>query len=223
VSWDPVWETAFRSRAWGRYPPEELIRFIAPRFYGAPDRAAVRILELGCGPGANLWYLAREGFAAAGIDGSSTAIGQAAERLALESLDAELVVGDFTNLRDYFEPASVDAVIDIAAIQHNRRDAARAVLQGAVEVLKAGAPIFSMLVAAGSWGDGLGREIEPRTFVDIASGPLAGAGVTRFATREDVDDLFAPFEGLSVDYAERTLEGGRRTYRHWIVTATRPG
>jgi SAM-dependent methyltransferase len=182
----------------------------------------VRILELGCGPGANLWYLAREGFSAAGIDGSGTAIRQASERLALESLDAELVVGDFTSLLDYFEPASVDAVIDIAAIQHNSREAANAALRGAFEVLKPGAPIFSKLVAAGSWGDGLGREIGPRTFTDIDAGPLVGAGLTRFSTREDVDALFASFGGLIVDRAERTLEGGRSTYRHWLVSAARP-
>ena len=58
MSWDDQWETLFASRAWGRYPPEELVRFVARSFGDAPDRASVRILELGCGPGANVWFLA---------------------------------------------------------------------------------------------------------------------------------------------------------------------
>ena len=70
----PIWDDVFRSRSWGKYPKEELVRFIARRYYGAPDRSAVRILDLGCGYGAATWYLAREGFAVSAIDGSRVII-----------------------------------------------------------------------------------------------------------------------------------------------------
>ena len=61
MSWDPVWEKIFSERdSWGYYPPEELIRFMAMNYYGAADRAAVRVLELGCGPGGGpSWYISR--------------------------------------------------------------------------------------------------------------------------------------------------------------------
>ena len=84
MSWDPVWENVFRSQAWGKYPGEDLIRFVARNFYGVPDRSAIRLLEVGCGPGANLWFMAREGFTVYGIDGSQTAIDQARARLDAE-------------------------------------------------------------------------------------------------------------------------------------------
>ena len=58
---DPLWETIFSTRAWGRYPSEDLIRFCAQRFYGLQPRSDVRLLEVGFGTGANLWYFAREG------------------------------------------------------------------------------------------------------------------------------------------------------------------
>ena len=70
------WENIFASRGWGAYPPEELVRFIARNFRTVPDRSQVHVLEIGCGPGPNIWFLAREGYAAAGIDGSPTAIRQ---------------------------------------------------------------------------------------------------------------------------------------------------
>jgi SAM-dependent methyltransferase len=222
MSWDPVWESVFTSREWGRYPPEELVRFVARSYYGAPVRREVRILELGCGPGANIWFLAREGFAAHGIDGSESAVAQARARLAQEGLRAELDVGDFTDLLGRYEPASFDAVVDVAAVQCNRAQAVERCFAHVAQILKPGGKVFSMLVAAGSWGDGLGREVEPSTYVDLPEGPLAGTGLCRFFSQDEVAHVLSPFVDLSVDYSERSLEGGRHTYRHWIATASRP-
>jgi len=64
ASFDPVWEEVFRAQEWGKYPPEHVIRAVARNFYKAPDRKAVKILDIGSGPGANTWYVAREGFSA---------------------------------------------------------------------------------------------------------------------------------------------------------------
>ena len=62
------WEEIFKTQGWGKYPPEELIRFIARKYSHEPNRKSIKILEIGCGPGANIWYLAREGFTVYGID-----------------------------------------------------------------------------------------------------------------------------------------------------------
>lgn len=58
-----------------------MIRFIARNFYKVNNRESIKILEVGCGPGANLWYMNREGFTVYGIDGSETAIKKAEKRL----------------------------------------------------------------------------------------------------------------------------------------------
>ena len=84
MAWNPIWERVFSSQPWGKYPGEDLIRFVARNFYAAPDRAAVRVLEVGSGTGANLWFLAREGFAAFGVEGSPTAARQSLDRLGAE-------------------------------------------------------------------------------------------------------------------------------------------
>ena len=70
TGWDPIWEEVHRSCEWGQYPPEELIRFVARKFAKADDRGKVQLLELGCAVGANIWFLAREGYSAWGIEGS---------------------------------------------------------------------------------------------------------------------------------------------------------
>ena len=79
--WDPVWEEVFKKQSWGKYPTVDVIRFIARNFYHADNRKNIKLLELGCGPGANLWFMSREGFTIYGIDASTTAIAQAEERL----------------------------------------------------------------------------------------------------------------------------------------------
>lgn len=39
MAWDPVWESIFTNQAWGRYPGEDLIRFVAKNFYAPPPIA----------------------------------------------------------------------------------------------------------------------------------------------------------------------------------------
>ena len=119
MAWDPVWEQIFTSQAWGRYPGEDVIRFVARNFYKTPpsDRPSIRFLEVGFGTGSNLWFLAREGFTFSGIEGSKGAEAIARRRLDCEFPDwsseprnGELVVGDMMNLS--WSDDTFDALID---------------------------------------------------------------------------------------------------------------
>ncbi|MBP2029958.1 2-polyprenyl-3-methyl-5-hydroxy-6-metoxy-1,4-benzoquinol methylase [Methanohalophilus levihalophilus] len=117
-SWDSKWEEVYRNQEWGKYPPEELIRFIARNFYNNDFRNDVHILDIGCGTGAETWFLAREGFSAIGIDGSKTAISIAKKRFSDENLSGDFIEGDIEALN--FADDFFDAVIDIVAVQHNK-------------------------------------------------------------------------------------------------------
>lgn len=217
MSWDPVWEAVFSTRPWGKYPPEELIRFAARNYYAAPDRAAVKILEIGCGPGANIWYLARERFSACGIDGSPTAVEIARGRLAAEGLQADLQTGDIANLSRFYAPESFDAVVDIACLQHNSRENISHILANVKTVLKPGGRMFSMAVASGTYGDQTGKEIEPGTYSDIPVGPLEGKGLTHFFDLEQIHQLFGLFSPLKIEYSVRSLDERQHEYKIWII------
>ena len=120
MAWDEVWERIFREREWGRYPQEDVVRFVARSFYAAPDHAAVKILEIGCGPGSGTsWFIAREGFSLTGIDASPTAVDKARERFAAEGLRGEFVLGPAERLP--FPDASFDAVVANFGIHHVER------------------------------------------------------------------------------------------------------
>ncbi|CAG0980626.1 demethylmenaquinone methyltransferase / 2-methoxy-6-polyprenyl-1,4-benzoquinol methylase [Rhodocyclaceae bacterium] len=223
MSWDPVWEKIFREQAWGKYPGEELIRFVARNFYAAPDRSAVRILEVGCGPGANLWFLAREGFAFAGIDGSSTAIAKAEKRLDDECPGwrsfGELRVGDMGNLP--FGDAEFDAVIDNEAVCCNPWDASKAIYAEMARVTKPAGRIFSRTFADGTWGEGTGKSAGHHAWF-CEDGPMAGKGFTRFTTLDEIPVLIAGFDVRSVELLTWTLEDRRHEIREWVILGEKP-
>src|SRR6202012_2431216 len=81
-----LWDDVFSSQEWGKYPSEAMIRFVARNFYKAPDRKKVALLEVGCGPGPNIWYMCREGFDVYGVDRSKVAMGLCGDRLRREGL-----------------------------------------------------------------------------------------------------------------------------------------
>ncbi len=222
MSWDPVWEDVFKTHDWGKYPPEELVRFVARNFYRAPDRKAVKLLEIGCGPGANVWFMAREGFDVYGMDGAPTAIAKAARRMEAEGVRANLKVGDAAQLQSLYGPAMFDGIVDLACLWCHRMEDVRAIVREMFAVLKPGGLIFSMLVARGSYGDGLGRELEPGTFVDIAEGPLQGCGTNHFFSPEELKEVFNSFQDLQVEYSERSLNQQRQHFRLWVVQARKP-
>ncbi len=87
------WEKTYAARDWGRYPTEDLIRFMARTYGKVANKSDVRVLEIRCGPCSDLWYLAREDYTAAGIDGSQIALDKGRERLRW-TLDGVRVAGE---------------------------------------------------------------------------------------------------------------------------------
>ena len=217
MAWDEVWERVFREREWGRYPQEEVVRFVARNFYRAPERSAVSMLEIGCGPGSGTsWLVAREGFRLTGIDASSTAIARARKRFAEEGLAGEFVVGPVDRLP--FPDASFDAALDVVCLACNAEEEARAIVGEVHRVLKPGGLHFSLTPRSGCWGDGTGERIDATTLREVREGPFAGLGKTRFATRESLAALYREFRELTLEHMACSAENGAREITHWIVT-----
>jgi cyclopropane fatty-acyl-phospholipid synthase-like methyltransferase len=96
-----------------RYPNEELLRFMGRHFFGIDpgQRRRIAILEVGCGSGANLWMIAREGFDAYGLDLSKEALLLCQTMLKAWQTEASLSAGSMTAMP--YGDGKFDAVIDI--------------------------------------------------------------------------------------------------------------
>lgn len=75
------------------------------------DRSDLKVLEVGCGSGANLWSIAREGFAAHGLDISDEAIQLCRQVLTSWGVSAELKQGSMEQLP--YEDGAFDVIVDI--------------------------------------------------------------------------------------------------------------
>lgn len=217
MSWDPVWDRIFQSRDWGRYPPEELVRFVAGAFYARKDRPGVRILEVGCGPGSGTsWFVAREGFSFYGIDASPIAVEKSRARFAQEGLQGEFVLGEVSALP--WSDEAFDAVLDNACLACNTEAETARIVDEIHRVLKRDGVHFSLTPRAGCWGDETGERLDATTLAQVIAGPFAGLGKTRFATAESLHGLYRKFRDRSLEYVVRSAEQGTREVSHWLFT-----
>ena len=214
-SWDPVWEKVFAENAWGKYPGESVIRFIARNFYKR-NRPEVKILEVGCGSGANIWFMAKEHFLSYGIDGSESAIKQAKDRLAEEKLSADLVIGDIVSLP--YGEGIFDAVLDCECLYANNLENTHKILSEIDRVLKPDGLFYSRTLSENMYTGKTNTFLGEKSFADISDGPIAGKGFARLMDLDDIRNVYGSrFEIISIDKMEYTQGNMEQTISEYII------
>jgi SAM-dependent methyltransferase len=219
-SFDPVWETKYAAGHAQRYPWDCIVSFV---FRHAPrdrERRDVRVLEVGCGTGSNLWFAAREGFSVAGVDASASAIAAAQRRFEADTLNGDFHVANFTRLP--FPDGTFDLVVDRCALTCCDRFAAQSAVAEVERVLKPGGRFFfnpysdahSSFAAAETREDGFAE--------NIRGGSLTGVGHIRFYGRRDITELLA--DGWQIEAMQRVtlseeLGPERLCHEEWRVIA----
>jgi len=201
ASWDSIWDNIYQNQEWGKYPSENLIQFVSRNYYKL-DRPKINLLEIGCGPGANIWFMAREGFKVTGIDGSETAIKIAKEKLRKDALDAQLVVGDIVSMP--FKDQEFDGIVDNECLYANNEQNSILILSEISRLLKDGGLFYSrtfsneMFIAQN-------RNENNFEFSNINEGPLCGKGFVRLIDEQKISELYGRFfKILSIDKLEYT-------------------
>lgn len=125
------------------YPNEELLRFLGSYYFSMPseERKDVRVLEVGCGSGANLWMIAREGFEAHGIDLSAEGLELCRKMLDRWHVPAILKQGNMTATG--YPDAYFDAVLDVFSANCFDENDFSTFLDEVTRILKPGGRIFS--------------------------------------------------------------------------------
>jgi len=83
-----------------RYPFNYLVQLVMKYFGNIEDKSSIKVLEIGCGSGNNLHFLASEGFDVEGFDLSESAIEFALARFEKDKLDCSLNVSGFEYLKN---------------------------------------------------------------------------------------------------------------------------
>jgi SAM-dependent methyltransferase len=126
-------------------PPPELVEVVEGTQALPPGRA----LDLGCGTGTNVVYLAQHGWSPTGIDFVPRAIAAARKRAQQARVGADLRLGDVTRLAELDLPGPFDLLLDLGCYhslaQAQRGDYAR----GAAYVARPGATFLLFAFAAG--------------------------------------------------------------------------
>ncbi len=183
---DKVWEELHSTREWGQYPPEYIVRYMARNYYNM-DRSRIRVLDFGCGAGANTWYLAREGFDVYAFDGSESAVAKAKRKLERDGLSADIIVCEGCRLQ--YEQDFFDAVIDCVCIYSNILSDIRNMYKSIYDVLKSGGKLLTSCFGTNTDGYGTGKCIEYGTYDHIQSGRLKGCGTSHFYKKEELSGL----------------------------------
>lgn len=87
-------------------PSPQVVRAVTDKFL----RPGTPVLDVGCGAGSNVLYLARQGFESHGVDLSPGAVQAANDRAQRDGLTVDVRVGDA--LRLDFPPARFEGVVD---------------------------------------------------------------------------------------------------------------
>lgn len=176
--------------------------------------AAGRLLELGCGDGANAIWLARQGYDVCGVDIAPAAIEWAREKAAANGVRGDFRVGDVLDLVDYPDD-SFDIVLDghcyhciIGADRH-------AFLRSALRVLRPGG-LFHVCAMC---GDVIGERLL-KSFDEQSRCLLMGDIATRYVGQPD--DLLAEIAaaGFEIVHWEIHPRTGPDDQDDLIVAAT---
>ena len=188
ASWD-----AQTYRGWtNRHPFTDVVSFVLGKFGSATDRGALRVLDLGCGGGHHLLFLAREGFDYYGVDGSRRGLEIAGERLEHAGFEAKnLHLATFEQLP--FEDDFFDCVIDRGAVVCNRKAAIPGILGEIRRTMKPGAALYSTIIHEDSAERRTARALGDNDYTDFA-GHVSGAGVLHFTNAQEASELFGAFQ-----------------------------
>ena len=158
----PPWDTGV--------PPPELEAFCA-------SHPAGKVLDLGCGSGTNVAYLARKGWQVVGVDFALRAVETARRRLAWEQLPGEIRLGDAS--RTAHQGSGYDLVLDIGCLHGLGAEERNGYLSGLPQIL---APGGSYLLYAHLKAD-------PESRVGLSEGDIENLSkILRLVKRQDSQD-----------------------------------
>jgi len=181
-----------------------------------------RILEFGCGAGANIPFFLALNFDYYAIEGSATVVKN------LHRLYPDLVntisVGDFTAGQPF--EGSFDLIVDRASLTHNNTASIINTLQYAFDSLSPGGLFIGSDWFSTNHTDYLGGDLngDEYTKINHRTGQFIGVGSVHFSDESHLRNLFSKFEIIFLE--EKLIMQyepvGNHQFASWNIVARRP-
>jgi len=198
------WDDLHRQVQWGTCPEPAVARWAMRRWGGQVKDAmgSVRLLEVGCGVGAQAIWLGNHGFLVDACDASPEAIGRA-NHFNVMHHSVKFYPAALPGLIEYgFVPGAYDGVIDVCCLQHV--DYFEKSIREIMALLRSGGQLLSIMACA---------DHSP-----VMREELAGATFHRLIQGE-VYEAFGMFRGIKLESMTHTDNGANIS--HWIIEATK--
>jgi SAM-dependent methyltransferase len=216
-AWDDLYASGQHISVW---PWSDVVSLVMRHARPPSPSTNFRVIELGCGVGANIPFFSALGVDYHGIDASPTAITRL--RDVFPHLAEKLMVGDFT--ASWPVDGEFDLVVDRAAITHNDMAGITCTFAEIRRRVKRGGQLVCVdLFSAASSEAGAGEPgPEKGTRVNFSAGPLAGTGLAHFFDETELRRLLAGFELVHLQHkVVTTLDQHSRDFSTWSFVATR--
>ncbi len=185
-----------------RYPAEVFVRFVADNYYNNVDRSRIKFLDLGCGGGANSWYLAHEGFHVTALDQSKAALELLKTRFEEERFYRDRIIflhEEISALMPGFGPGHLfDCILDHNTLCHVERPPMNTIH----EMLKKNGKLFMVAPSPDTWKE-----------------TLWGKGYCRLATEKKLCSMLKMFSDIKINKASYPHRG--HDIKSWIVEASK--
>jgi ubiquinone/menaquinone biosynthesis C-methylase UbiE len=194
------------------YHPESPDRIVVDLISILARRRAQSVLDLGCGAGRHVMYLAESGFKTHGADLSDRGLKLTKKRLKSRKIDAEIIKCDMNSL-PYIQ-SCFDAVVCVQTIYHQTLKGIQETVSEIHRILKKGGLLLANFHSKRSSKYGKGIEVEENTFMQ-ENGPEKGVLHHFF----DENELRALLGHFRVDFEVREKKVDSYLRSRFIVLA----
>lgn len=199
-----------------QYPNETVVRFMKGNFKSGDQS---RVLDLGCGAGRHIVYLAKEGYQATGIDFSGPGLEFVKKRLDELSLSAQLIKTNITTIP--FENESFDGVISFAVIYYFLPEDIDTIIHEIYRVLKPNGKAFIVLRSTNDKRYGRGQLIRDNTYLMTSDFSNEEQMMIHFFTEDEIRIRFSMFSNISIGKLEEGYASLESYDSDFLVTITK--
>ena len=211
---DAVWENLLQS-SWGKYPPEEVVRF----YFNMVKKAFKfpKVLDIGSGQGACTWFMGKEGAQVTAFEGSNSGLAKVpiiAKEFGV-SKNIDLLIGDITKPK-VFVKKKYDVFLDNYSLYSNAEEKVCTALSEYFEILYNGGLFLMNCFGEKTSGYGTGTQLSENTFRDV-EGILKNRGIVTWFTRERINNIFNNI-GFKIVYTEDVTHENNGVFTEKLIS-----